>query len=620
MPLRRSASPRRNTCAVSLHRRPEAERSQSGSAADRLHAPLRSALGEYVLDLTCAACHSGEIHARRTARPAPSASTAARPCMPSPTWSAAASRPTLLASLIATVGDPVEVRPLREESDRRGLSAAASRNCKAALRATIMAMLGSGQNNPLRKLYPVHEGFGRTDALGRIGNTAFGDHLIAANYQEATRRSVIRTSGTSGSSTGCSTTARCSSRWRAISARRSASARRAAVDRRCGNRAGRERYRSSVDIAGLDPHRAHAADAQAAALAGGTARRHRPEGRARRGAVRAALPGLPRPALADAARAAGERAAQALARARMADRSDSARAHRHRSRPQRTDSWSATTICRDRAHQCGSARLAAAAVGARPGARRALPPDAKSSAARRARRPARRLPALLAAYPDPDARRRGSIPRDTFRAIAPHSRAAMPCRRSDADSGRSSAGLRRSSASSRTCSATCATARPHRTQLDEARRHEAHRRRGPEHPRPFDQGRFFADNYRLRNATMSGRFRHARSAATDRRLQTAAAGRRVGDAAVPAQRLGAEPLRDAAAAGAARRRSSSSAAAISTRSTWATSRARRGRRRRRLLARHDHHGQSQHGPCVLGRRGDWAKHLADPKAHPLPPA
>ena len=41
-----------------------------------------------------------------------------------------------------------------------------------ALRATIFAMLGTGQNNPLRRLYPVQEGFGRTDALGRIGNTA----------------------------------------------------------------------------------------------------------------------------------------------------------------------------------------------------------------------------------------------------------------------------------------------------------------------------------------------------------------------------------------------------------------------------------------------------------------
>ncbi len=53
-----------------------------------------------------------------------------------------------------------------------------------ALRATIFTMLGTGQNNPLRRLYPVQEGFGRTDALGRIGNTLFGDHLDSANYQK----------------------------------------------------------------------------------------------------------------------------------------------------------------------------------------------------------------------------------------------------------------------------------------------------------------------------------------------------------------------------------------------------------------------------------------------------
>ena len=30
----------------------------------------------------------------------------------------------------------------------------------------------------------MQEGFGRTDALGRIGNTLFGDHLDKANYQK----------------------------------------------------------------------------------------------------------------------------------------------------------------------------------------------------------------------------------------------------------------------------------------------------------------------------------------------------------------------------------------------------------------------------------------------------
>ena len=50
---------------------------------------------------------------------------------------------------------------------------------------TIKAFATQGQNSPLRHLYPW-EGFGRTDALGRIANTVFGDHLTAANYQAAT--------------------------------------------------------------------------------------------------------------------------------------------------------------------------------------------------------------------------------------------------------------------------------------------------------------------------------------------------------------------------------------------------------------------------------------------------
>jgi hypothetical protein len=53
------------------------------------------------------------------------------------------------------------------------------------LASTIAAFATQGQNSPLRHLYPVEEGFGRTDALGRIANTVFGDHLIAGNYQAA---------------------------------------------------------------------------------------------------------------------------------------------------------------------------------------------------------------------------------------------------------------------------------------------------------------------------------------------------------------------------------------------------------------------------------------------------
>ncbi len=89
--------------------------------------------------------------------------------------------PVLLASLLDTAVKPWKFDRFAKRVLGSGYPAAKS-ELKSALWATIKAMLGSGQNNPLRKLYPVHEGFGRTDALGRIGNTAFGDHLAPGNY------------------------------------------------------------------------------------------------------------------------------------------------------------------------------------------------------------------------------------------------------------------------------------------------------------------------------------------------------------------------------------------------------------------------------------------------------
>jgi cytochrome c5 len=140
------------------------------------------AIGEDVLDITCAACHSGEIQYTRNGR-----TQAIRidggPAMHAFTdMSRGSFAPVLMASLINTVASPWKFDRFAKKVLREGYPRAKPQ-LKAALRATISAMLGSGKNNPLRKLYPVHEGFGRTDALGRIGNTAFGDHLSRSNYQ-----------------------------------------------------------------------------------------------------------------------------------------------------------------------------------------------------------------------------------------------------------------------------------------------------------------------------------------------------------------------------------------------------------------------------------------------------
>ena len=93
--------------------------------------------------------------------------------------------PTLVASMLSTWANPWKFNRFarnvigpRYPEGKSGLH--------GELWDTIRAFATQGQNSPLRHLYPVTEGFGRTDALGRIANTVFGDHLTASNYQDAT--------------------------------------------------------------------------------------------------------------------------------------------------------------------------------------------------------------------------------------------------------------------------------------------------------------------------------------------------------------------------------------------------------------------------------------------------
>ena len=143
------------------------------------------ALGEYVLDLTCAACHSGEIHARRNGKTYAVRIDGGQAMHAFTDMQKGAFGPTLVASMGATL-----VNPAKFERFAKKVIGPQYPKGKWALREdlaeTIAAFATQGQNNPLRHLYPVREGYGRTDALGRIANTVFGDHLIGANYQPGT--------------------------------------------------------------------------------------------------------------------------------------------------------------------------------------------------------------------------------------------------------------------------------------------------------------------------------------------------------------------------------------------------------------------------------------------------
>lgn len=141
-------------------------------------------LGEDVLDVTCAACHTGELLVERDGRKVAVRIDGGQAMHAFTDMQRGSFAPTLLASLIATWSNPAKF-------DRFARNVVGARYPEGkdalhdALGETIAAILRRGQNNPLRHLYPVREGFGRTDALGRIANTVFGDHLRPGNYQQA---------------------------------------------------------------------------------------------------------------------------------------------------------------------------------------------------------------------------------------------------------------------------------------------------------------------------------------------------------------------------------------------------------------------------------------------------
>ncbi len=139
-------------------------------------------IGEDVLDITCAACHTGELHYTKNGETTAIRIDGGQAMHALTDMKRGTFSPELLAALLNTAASPWKFdrfarKVLGQDYPR------AKPELKDALWTTVKAMLSAGQNNPLRKLYPVREGFGRTDALGRIGNTVFGDHLIEGNYQ-----------------------------------------------------------------------------------------------------------------------------------------------------------------------------------------------------------------------------------------------------------------------------------------------------------------------------------------------------------------------------------------------------------------------------------------------------
>jgi hypothetical protein len=129
-----------------------------------------------VVGLTCAACHTGQVEYQGKGIRIDGGSASVD-----------------LASFQTELGYAVAFTdkiPFRFNRFARGvLGANASDDAKAKLRHNLQAFLNAGlvekHEAEAGKLYEVAGGFGRTDALGRIGNYVFGTELDNANLRVA---------------------------------------------------------------------------------------------------------------------------------------------------------------------------------------------------------------------------------------------------------------------------------------------------------------------------------------------------------------------------------------------------------------------------------------------------
>lgn len=133
--------------------------------------------GEAMLDITCAACHTGQLEFGDTSIRIDGAG--ARHSLASIKLGQFV--PTLLLSLQATAAEPFAF----DRFARRTLGVRYPDDkplLRERLNDVVEAFSIEGFHAS-KGLYPVEEGWGRIDALDRIGNTVLGDELDSDNYK-----------------------------------------------------------------------------------------------------------------------------------------------------------------------------------------------------------------------------------------------------------------------------------------------------------------------------------------------------------------------------------------------------------------------------------------------------
>ncbi|WP_210639998.1 MULTISPECIES: di-heme-cytochrome C peroxidase [unclassified Pseudomonas] len=139
---------------------------------------------EQFLDITCAACHTGELRFKGQAIRIDGGS--AQHVLPSsvPTLRGGSFGQALVASLASTYYNPWKFERFARQVLGKDYDAR-HEELREQFKTSLYTFLRVAWNDTHRGLYPTEEGPGRTDAFGRIANASFGDAISAKNYRVA---------------------------------------------------------------------------------------------------------------------------------------------------------------------------------------------------------------------------------------------------------------------------------------------------------------------------------------------------------------------------------------------------------------------------------------------------
>jgi len=140
--------------------------------------------GEHYLDISCAACHTGELRYKGQAVRIDGGAALHSLASTVPTIRGGSFGQALGMSMALTYYNPLKFRRFAKQVLGEEY-AAKHEPLRRDFKVVLDRLLGTAFNDWHRGLYPTEEGFGRTDAFGRIANSVFGDAIDTSNYRIA---------------------------------------------------------------------------------------------------------------------------------------------------------------------------------------------------------------------------------------------------------------------------------------------------------------------------------------------------------------------------------------------------------------------------------------------------